>query len=244
MSRNSADVAIRLFKSIQHHGLDITRAAFTNGESLVGYLSAFNIDLYLSRNEADVEAAVNAGFAGAVIYDLPQDFDSATDSIRIAFDGDAVLFNSQESERVFVEQGADAFDQFEQDNAQNPLPEGPFGKFLKTLSFLQSSYFDQSNPPVRIALVTARGNPAHERVIRTLRAWDVHVDEAFFLGGLSKDQVLKAFRAHIFFDDQESNLIGTSQVVPSARVPPRSEEPHTDPPPADKPKSEKKQSSS
>ncbi len=233
MSRNSADTGLRLFKSIQTHNLDITRAAFTNGASLVPYLSAFQIDLYLSRNEKDVQAAVNAGIAGAVIYDPPENFNPDTDKIRVAFDGDAVLFNSHDSERIYVEQGAEAFDAHERDLADIPLAEGPFSKLLKTLSLLQSSDINPEDPPVRIALVTARGNPAHERVIRTFRAWDVNVDEAFFLGGWPKEAVLKAFRAHIFFDDREANIVSASRVVPSARVPARLE------PPTDEEKTDK-----
>lgn len=217
MSKNSADMGIRLFKSIQAHELDITRAAFTSGESLAPYLSAFQIDLYLSKSEADVQAAVNAEFAGAVVYDRPDDFDPATDKIRVAFDGDAVLF-SPESEQIYQEHGLDAWLKYDQENAMVPLAEGPFAKFFKTLSFLQSN-FEPGNSPFRIALVTARGNPSHERVIRTFRAWDIQIDEAFFMGGIPKDKVLKAFRPHIFFDDQDKNLASVSQVVPSARVP-------------------------
>jgi len=217
MSKNSADIGIRLFKSIQAHGLDITRAAFTSGESLAPYLGAFQIDLYLSKSEADVQAAVNAEFAGAVVYDPPYDFDSATDKIRVAFDGDAVLF-SPESEQIYQEHGLDAWLKYDQENAMVPLADGPFAKFFKTLSYLQSN-FEPGKSPFRIALVTARGNPSHERVIRTFRAWDIQIDEAFFLGGIPKDNILRAFRPHIFFDDQDKNLASASQVVPSARVP-------------------------
>ena len=217
MSKNSADIGIRLFKSIQAHGLDITRAAFTSGESLAPYLTAFQVDLYLSKSEQDVQTAVNAEFAGAVVYDRPDDFNPATDKIRIAFDGDAVLF-SPESEKIYQEQGLDAWIKYDQENVMIPLAEGPFAKFFKTLSFLQSN-FEPEKSPFRIALVTARGNPSHERVIRTFRAWDIQIDEAFFLGGISKDRILKAFRPHIFFDDQDKNLAPASQVVPSARVP-------------------------
>ncbi len=222
MSKNSVDIGIRLFKSIQEHGLDITRAAFTSGESLAPYLSAFQVDLYLSKSEADVQAAVNAGFAGAAVYDPPDDFNPASDKIRIAFDGDAVLFSS-ESEQIYQEQGLDAWLKYDRENAENPLLEGPFAKFLKTLSFLQSK-FEPGNSLIRIALVTARKSPAHERVIRTFRAWEIQIDEAFFLGGISKDAVLKAFRAHIFFDDQDKNLVSASRVVPSARVPYKEED--------------------
>lgn len=218
VSRNSPDMGIRLFKSIEAHQLEITRAAFTSGKSLTPYLSAFQVDLFLSKYDVGVQSAIDAGIAGAVIYDLPDDFDPDSDKIRIAFDGDAVLFRSRESERIFEEQGLEAYDQYEREHAQNPMAEGPFTNLLRTLATLQT-HFDPDNPPIRIALVTARSSPAHERVIRTLRAWDLHIDEAFFMGGMPKDAILKAFRPHIFFDDQEANLVRASRVVPSARVP-------------------------
>ena len=64
----------------------------------------------------------------------------------------------------------------------------------------------------------ARNSPAHERVIRTLREWNVRIDEAFFLGGMAKHEVLRAFSPHIFFDDQPVYCEPASQVVPVARV--------------------------
>ncbi|RMH71223.1 MAG: 5'-nucleotidase [Gemmatimonadetes bacterium] len=216
-SRNSPDLGLRIFNSIEHYQLDIIRAAFTGGASLAPYLAAFNLDLYLSKSEKDVQAAINAGYAAALLYDPPTGYDAYPDQIRIAFDADAVLF-SEESERVYQEQGLEAFVAHERERAKQPLPAGPFAKLLKVLSLLQFD-LDADHPPVRIAIVTARGSPAHERVIRTLREWDVRVDEAFFLGGLAKDSILKAFRAHIFFDDQDAHLSRTAKVVPSARVP-------------------------
>ena len=221
MSRNSADTSLRIFKSISARDLDITRAAFTGGAALAPYLNAFDVDLFLSANEADVQAAVNAGVAAARVYDLPVErVDAPTQQIRIAFDGDAVLF-SEEAENIFQREGLEAFIQHERDNASKPLPEGPFAKLLKTLATLQSE-FDPDHVPIRTALVTARNSPAHERAIRTLRAWDVRVDEAFFLGGASKDEVLKAFSPHIYFDDQDLHLKTASPHVPVAQVPYRS----------------------
>jgi 5'-nucleotidase len=137
--------------------------------------------------------------------------------IRIAFDGDAVLF-SDESERIYQEKGLQAFEENERRNANHPLKAGPFAKFLKTLSALQSGYSGEE-APIRTALVTTRCAPAHERVIRTLRAWNVRIDEVFFLGGVPKKDVLKAFGAHIFFDDQSVHTEPASEVVPAARVP-------------------------
>src|SRR5690606_29097105 len=214
MSRNNADTSLRIFKSIEHYNLDISRAALTSGNSIVPYLEAFSVDLFLSADESDVQAAINAGFAAGLIYGTQYTFENRfTNQIRIAFDGDAVLF-SEESEEIYQTKGLDAFLEHEKINANKPLPEGPFAKLLRTLSFLQKE-LGKEHDPIRTALVTARNSPAHERVIRTLRTWGVRIDEAFFLGGAIKEPVLKAFGAHIFFDDQETHL---SETTPSAKV--------------------------
>jgi len=218
MSRNSAETSLRIFNSIEQHGLDITRGALTGGAPLAPYLGAFSVDLFLSLYEDDVQAAVDAGVAAALLYAKPENpTEDEIGQIRIAFDGDAVLF-SEEAERVYQTEGLDAFIEHEKKNARRPLPEGPFAKLLKTLSHLQSEY-KGSEKPIRTALVTARNSPAHERVIRTLRAWDVDLDETFFLGGMDKSEVLKAFRPHIFFDDQRVHCDRASKIVPTGRVP-------------------------
>ncbi len=219
MSRNSADTSLRIFNSLAHYNLNITRAALTGGSSLSPYLSSFSTDLFLSACEEDVQYATNHGIAAGIICASPtvENPQEPLDQIRIAFDGDAVLF-SDESERIFKTQGIDAFQENERKNAQKPLHAGPFAKFLKALSELQKEFAD-GNSPIRTALVTARNAPAHERVIRTLRAWNVRIDEAFFLGGMTKREILQAFGAHIFFDDQKVHLDSAEQVVPSARVP-------------------------
>ena len=217
MSRNSPDTGLRAFNSIEHYGLDISRAAFSGGKSLASYLDAFNVDLFLSKSESDVQEAIDHGVAAAVLYAPPDEYAPQSDQIRIAFDGDAVLF-SDESERVYKSGGLDAFVAHEQAKRDENLPEGPFAKLLKTLAFMQQN-FEKRKSPVRIAIVTARASPTHSRVIRTLRDWQVEIDEAFFLGGVGKDQVLKAFRAHIFFDDQELHLNSAAKVVPSGKVP-------------------------
>lgn len=219
LSRNDAGIGLRIFNAIERHGLKdkITRAAFTSGASLANYLDAFSVDLFLSKSEQDVQEAVNAGYAAALIQEPPEGFKPDQDAIRLAFDGDAVLF-SDEAEKIYKEKGLDAFLAHEHDNAKKELPEGPFGKLLKTLAKMHER-FSPEERPVRLALVTARNAPAHERVIRTLRAWNVHIDEAFFLGGLPKGPVLKAFRAHIFFDDQQSHIGPASKLVPSGQVP-------------------------
>lgn len=217
MSRNSAETSLRIFNSIGHYGLDITRAALSGGEPLAPYLEAYGVDLFLSADESDVQAAIDAGVPAARIYDPPAGHEAVPDQIRIAFDGDAVLF-SDESERIYQEQGLEAFLEHERANAKKPMAEGPFAKLLKTLSYLQ---FEAAlrRPPIRTALITARNGPAHERVIRTLRTWNVRVDEAHFLGGAPKHPVLRAFRPHIFFDDQDVHLAEASKSMPVARVP-------------------------
>ncbi|MBQ7065841.1 MAG: 5'-nucleotidase [Lachnospiraceae bacterium] len=220
MSKNSADTSLRVFHSIRHYGLSITRAVLASGGSLAPYLSAFQTDLFLSANEEDVQSAINSGIAAGIIIDdgiHTYSEDGLISQIRIAFDGDAVLF-TDESEQIFAKEGLEAFEENERKLAKQPLSEGPFAKLCKTISQIQKE-FAGKEPPIRTALVTSRCAPAHERVIRTLRAWDVRIDEAFFLGGISKKEVLKAFGAHIFFDDQMVHALAASEVVPAARVP-------------------------
>ena len=220
MSKNSANTSLRVFKSIEKYGLDISRGALVSGRPIAPYLAPFKTDLFLSADENDVQEAINAGFAAGIICSheqLPIDPEQEIDQIRIAFDGDAVIF-SDEAERIYQEQGLTAFTEHERKNAAKPLPEGPFAKLLKTISLVQKR-FPEDKMPIRTALVTARNAPAHERVVRTLRAWDARIDEAFFLGGIEKAEVLKAFGAHIFFDDQTVHPDPASKSVPAARVP-------------------------
>ncbi len=221
MSQNSPDTSLRVFNAIAHYGLNISRAVLASGASLAPYLEAFKTDLFLSADEADVQSAIDSGIAAGMIYcDGVQEYrQEELSQIRIAFDGDAVLF-SDESEQIFRREGLAAFEDNEWRNACNPLPAGPFAQFLKIISDLQKE-FPIEQVPIRTALVTARSAPAHERVIRTLRAWNVRIDEAFFLGGIAKKEILKAFGANIFFDDQEAHTISAAQFVPAARVPTR-----------------------
>ncbi len=216
MSRNSPQTSLRMFNSIKHQGLDIQRAALAGGASLSPYLHAFDVALFLSCSEDDVQAANAAGVAAGLIYGRPEGAFGGIDPIRIAFDADAVIF-SGESERIYQEQGLEAFLRHEEENARKPLPDGPFAKLLRTFSVLQA---DKSfaRPPIRLALITARNMPAHQRVIRTLLAWNVRVDEAFFLGGVHKTRVLEAFNPHIFFDDQDVHCVPASRRVPTAKV--------------------------
>ncbi|HHT96298.1 MAG TPA: 5'-nucleotidase [Clostridiales bacterium] len=218
ISRNSPETGLRVFNSIESKNLGINRAAFTGGEEIAKYLSAFDVDLFLSKNELDVQEAIDAGFAAALIYDVPNEFTPDDKEIRIAFDGDAVIF-SEESEIIYKTKGLEEFLDHEKANAEKALPDGPFAKLLKTLSTIKQKYPQM----LRIAIVTARNYPAHKRVILTLRQWNVDVDAAFFLGGVEKKAVLKAFNAHIFFDDQDVHVKPASENIPSGRVPYKSD---------------------
>jgi 5'-nucleotidase len=216
LSQNSADTGLRIFNSIAHHGLNITRAAFTSGVSPYGYIAPFGAHLFLSSNADDVSKALAAGFAAATILSGPAKA-SQSSQLRIAFDGDAVLF-SDESERIYQRQGLRVFTENERNEAKKPLPGGPFKDFLGALHHIQTQ-FDSDSSPIRTALVTARAAPAHERVVRTLRAWGIRIDEALFLGGMSKGAFLKAFGADIFFDDQKGHCESAAEHVASAHVP-------------------------
>ncbi len=220
MSRNSPNTSLRIFNSIRDYGLNITRAALTGGAEIAPYLKAFQTDLFLSAFAPDVKQAIDSDVAAGQILTGTSHFDprAKIDQIRIAFDGDAVLFAS-ESERIYQHKGMQAFMENESAKADIPLPKGPFANFLMTIAHIQELFQGKENSPIRTALVTSRNAPAHERAIKTLREWNVHIDEAFFLGGVSKRDVLSAFGAHIFFDDQHVHADPASEVVPSAVVP-------------------------
>ena len=218
ISRNNADTGLRVFNSIQHYDLSITRAAFTGGQSPYRYVKPFNAHLFLSADPQDVRNALEAGVAAATI--LPSKSAISTndaEQLRIAFDGDAVLF-SDEAERVFRSHGLEAFTASETAAANDPLPGGPFRDFLAALHRIQARY-SQNDAPIRTALFTARSAPAHERVVRTLRAWNIRIDEAVFLGGMDKGEFLSTFGADIFFDDQRGHCDSAREHVPTGHVP-------------------------
>ena len=221
LSRNSADTGLRVFNSIEHYGLNVTRAAFTNGERPWRYVRPFGAHLFLSADPNDVSQALAAGYAAATILPSAQRDETVEEAedgeLRIAFDGDAVLFGD-EAERVFRTQGLDQFSASERAQARAPLPGGPFKRFLSALHNLQNAY-PAEQCPIRTALVTARAAPAHERVIRTLRHWNIRIDEALFLGGLAKSEFLQAFAADIFFDDQTGHCELAMQHVATGHVP-------------------------
>jgi 5'-nucleotidase len=227
MSRNSPETGVRVFNNIRNLGLKISRHAFTGGESVIDYIEAFDVDLFLTTNVDDAQKVSDAGkCAVALLKAPPADMvKPPTDQVRIAFDGDAVLFD-ESSELVYKSKGLDEFQQNEDTQQDVPMLEGPYASFLQKLAKLQKRLpFGVEMSPVRLAIVTARSAPAEMRVINTLRAWGVHVNEVFFLGGLNKAAILKAFKPHIFFDDQDLHIENASTVVPSGKVPYKSDSP-------------------
>jgi len=217
LSRNDPVSGLRVFRSAEHAGLKLERGVFTRGRPPYHYLRSLHANLFLSANENDVRETILAGFPAALVY--PQSVKIAQSNpaeIRIAFDGDAVLF-SDESEQIYQLEGLDAFVAHETQLAKTPLPPGPFKPLLEALHQLQQS---STNAPMRIrtALVTARSAPAHERAIRTLMSWGIDIDEAMFLGGLNKSDFLREFAPDFFFDDQTGHCMMAAEVAPTGQV--------------------------
>lgn len=223
MSRNDPETGLRVMKSIDHHGLAITRGVFRAGQSPYKFIPAFNIVLYLSADEKAVRAALEAGYpAGLVLASTAED--DGTDDLRISFDFDGVLADDS-AERLFQKGGLQAFHEGEAGHVDEPLPEGPLLPFLRALSRIQKVERDRlsGDDPYRqrlfVSIVTARNAPAHERMVQTLKKWEVTVDDAFLLGGIEKGRIMEVLRPHIFFDDQRTHLEGTAKYVPSVHVP-------------------------
>lgn len=217
LSRNSADTGLRIFNSVKAYGLAITRAAFCGGESPYRYIRPFGCSLFLSTQAEDVANALEHGVAAATLLGRGATPQQDRDELRLAFDGDSVLF-SDEAEQIFQAEGLAAFSEREAAAAAEPLDGGPFKSFLSALHTLQQEFAGQRSP-IRTALVTARGAPAHERVIRTLRAWDIRLDESLFLGGMEKTEFLRAFGADVFFDDQTQHCDRVRPHLPAGHVP-------------------------
>jgi len=216
LSRNDPVSGMRVFRSAQHYGLPIQRGSFTRGQPPWRYLKPLNANLFLSTHLSDVRAALGAGVPAAQVYPHSALASEAhPHEVRIAFDGDAVLF-SDEAERVFQAEGLSAFQAHERDKAGQPLLAGPFKPLLAALHRLQQ----EGTPAMRVrtALVTARSAPAHERAIRTLMDWNIEVDEAMFLGGLPKGEFLREFEPDFFFDDQTGHIESAALHVPSGHV--------------------------
>ncbi|MGM9947227.1 5'-nucleotidase [Floccifex sp.] len=215
MSRNSAETSLRIMNSLDYYHLDIGRMVMSSGEDVSKYLKVFDVDLFLSCNEQDVSHALQNGIPAALVYSPDIQYED-NGQIRIAFDADAVLFGD-ESEKIFQKDGLEAFQKNETIHQNQELSKGPLAKFLFRLARLQTVCQEQKC--IRTAIVTARDRSAGIRVIKTLRKWNVTVDEVFFLQGAKKSDILKCFRANIFFDDQDVHARPASEVVPSARVP-------------------------
>jgi len=227
MSRNSPETGVRVLNNIRKREINITRHAFTGGESVVDYLDAYDVDLFLTTSIKDAQKVIDGQTcAAAIVKKPPSDKAKIPEGqVRIAFDGDAVLFD-EKSELVYKAEGLGAFEAKEDAHQDVPMGEGPYAVLLKKLSRLQDRLpFSVEFSPVRIAIVTARSAPAEMRVINTLRHWGVYVDEVFFLGGLDKSKILKAFKPHIFFDDQDLHLEVASRFVPAGKVPYKSDSP-------------------
>jgi 5'-nucleotidase len=216
LSRNSADTGLRVFNSIEHHKLNISRAAFCGGSSPYRYVSPFGCHLFLSTQADDVRSALENGVAAATLMPSTKTVRD-DDELRFAFDGDAVVF-SDEAEKIFKTQGLKAFTDSERAAANEPLSAGPFKNFLSALHALQTE-FGPKDCPIRTALVTARSAPAHARVVKTLRSWDIRIDESLFLGGLPKGEFLKSYGADVFFDDQQQHCESASPHVATGHVP-------------------------
>ena len=216
LSRNDPVSGMRVFRSAQHYGLPVQRGVFTRGQPPWRYLRPLAANLFLSTNEADVRQALAVGVPAARVYPESARASAAhPDEVRIAFDGDAVLF-SDEAERVYQAQGLHAFQSHERDRAATPLAPGPFKPLLEALHRLQRA--PAAGMRLRTALVTARSAPAHERAIRTLMDWQIDVDEAMFLGGLAKGSFLREFEPDFFFDDQTGHIENAALHVPAGHV--------------------------
>jgi len=220
LSRNDPVSGMRVFRSAKHYGLAIQRGSFTRGRPPWRYLKPLHANLFLSTHLSDVRDALATGVPAAQVYPhAAQASEAHPHELRIAFDGDAVLF-SDEAERVFQDQGLDAFVQHEAQRATVPLPGGPFKPLLEALHTMQALSNEEKNSPIalRTALVTARSAPAHERAIRTLMDWRIEIDEAIFLGGLAKGEFLREFEPDFFFDDQTGHVESAASHVPSGHV--------------------------
>ncbi len=227
MSRNSPETGLQVLHNIRRKGLPISRHAFTGGESVVDYLDAFDVDLFLTTQSKDAQKVIDAGNCAAAILKKPPGTQAKIPAgqVRIAFDGDGVLFD-EGSELVYKTAGLRAFEKHEDSKKDEPMTDGPYATLLRKLSRLQERLpFSVEFSPVRISIVTARSAPSEMRVINTLRHWGVYVDEVFFLGGLDKSKVLKAFKPHIFFDDQDLHLETAAHAVPAGKVPYKSDSP-------------------
>jgi len=215
VSHNNVDSGLRIMKSARAAGLDITRGSFVGGEHAYEYLDDWNCQLFLSANRGNVQEVLKRGHAAALVFDAPDHYVPVENEVRIAFDGDAVIFDAAAAE-IYENEGLPKFQSHEAELADVPLGPGPLAGFLKAVASIQAKFLGTKEAcPIRTAVVTARNGPTDERAIKTLRAWNVRVDEIHFLGGVVKIGILKRFKPHIYFDDQRDQL---STEVPCAEV--------------------------
>lgn len=223
-SRNDPDTGLRVFNSIEHYRLDISRAVFVAGKNPYKYLKSFNAALFLSGNMDDVKEAIERGLPAGYVDKTEYEDDETDQELRMAFDFDAVLVDDA-SEKVHQEQGLEEFKEHELKRGDVPMNEGPLYDFIMRISNIQRKELKKEEQDanyqskIRIAVCTARDAPAHKRVVTTLREWDVRVDEAFFLGGMNKSDVLEVYQPHIFFDDQVTHIDSISKKFPSVHIP-------------------------
>lgn len=224
LSRNSAATGKRVFRSILHYGLDISRAAFVEGESPYEYIPAFNASLFLSANEDDVKKAISHKYPAGTVLPSKVNDDESEDELRIAFDFDGVIADD-ESEVVYKGNDLLKYHSYETAKAHIPHKPGPLADLFKKLSYMQKLENKEQEKDrnykriIRTAIVTARNAPAHERVITTLEHWGVSANETFFLGGMKKDRILTRLRPHMFFDDQKSHLESEAGDIPMVHIP-------------------------
>ena len=224
LSRNDPETGLRVMRSVKHHGLDITRAIFMQGRAPYQFMGPLHMSLFLSANEDDVREAMSLGFAAGHVVG-PGVADDGGNDLRIAFDFDGVLADDS-AERVFQTGGLDKYQENESALAEVPLDRGPMADFLEKINRIQGIEDSKSvdDPQgyrrrVRVAVVTARSAPAHERAINSIRQWGLSVNDAFFLGGLPKGPMLEVLQPHIFFDDQRRHVEGASLSTPSVHIP-------------------------
>ncbi len=224
LSRNSPETGLRVFRSIKHYGLDITRAAFMTGQSPHEYVPAFNASLFLSANEEDVQKAIDANYPAGVVLPSKVYDDELDNELCVAFDFDGVIADD-EAESVYKNQDLNAFQAHETEWQAIPHQPGPLADLIKKLSFMQKleEKRRKEDPEyrkiVRIAIITARSAPTHERVVTTLKSWGVSPDESFFLGGMDKSRILTILKPHMFFDDQRSHLQSPAGDIPMVHIP-------------------------
>ena len=224
LSRNDPDTGLRVFNSIEAYGLDITRAAFLSGGAPFRYIPDFNASIFLSANADNVEEAIMAGYPAGLVLDSVINDDSDDVELRVAFDFDGVLADDA-AEQVFRSDGIEAFQRSESEQVNVPHNEGPLQELLVKIARLQelekvrAAAAGDYEPRIKVAIITSRNAPAHKRVVTSLRAWGITIDQTFFLGGMDKSRILRTFRPHIFFDDQKLHLDGATEVAPCVHVP-------------------------